>query len=45
MAKTLTLIYEGANEEQVKNFLKRTLVEAKKIQGVRVGISDGRFYS
>lgn len=43
--KTLTLVYEGANEEAVKNLLKRTLVEAKKISGVRVGISDGRFYS
>ncbi|MBL4846079.1 MAG: protein kinase [Planctomycetes bacterium] len=44
-AKTLTLIYEGANEEAIKNLLKRTLAEAKKIRGVRVGISDGRFYS
>ena len=43
--KAFTVIYEGSQEEQVKNFFRRTLAEAKKIPGVHVGISDiGKIY-
>lgn len=43
--KTFTVIYDGAHEEAVKNLLRKTLTEAKKIPGAMVGISDiGKIY-
>jgi len=43
--KTFTVIYDGAQEEHVKTLLKRALAEAKRIPGIKIGISDaGRIY-
>ena len=39
------MIYDGAQEEHVKTLLKRALAEAKRIPGIKIGISDaGRIY-
>ncbi|MCO5169482.1 MAG: protein kinase [Planctomycetes bacterium] len=41
----LTLIYDGPQEDAVRDFLRRSLTEAKKIPGLRVGVSDmGKIY-
>jgi len=43
--KTFTVIYDTSQEEHVKTLLKRALAEAKRIPGIKVGISDaGRIY-
>ncbi|MBX3467441.1 MAG: protein kinase [Planctomycetes bacterium] len=36
----MTLIYDGPQDDAVRDFLRRSLAEAKKIPGLRVGISD-----
>ncbi len=41
----ITVLYDGAQEEQVREFLRRSVAEAKKIAGVRVGVADvGKLY-
>ena len=36
----ITLIYDGPQEEQVRDFLRRSIAEAKKIPGLRLGVSE-----
>ena len=44
-SKTFTVMYDRAHEEQVINFFRRSLAEAKKIPGAKIGISDiGKIY-
>jgi eukaryotic-like serine/threonine-protein kinase len=41
----ITLIYDGPQEEAVRDFLRRSVAEARKIQGLKVGISEvGKIY-
>jgi hypothetical protein len=41
----ITLIYDGPQEEAVRDFLRRSVAEAKKIPGLRIGVADvGKIY-
>lgn len=43
--KTFTVMYDAAQEEQVVKLFRRTLAEARKVPGARIGISDiGKIY-
>ena len=38
--RTLSLIYDPAHEEAVATFVRRSITEAKKIPGIKVGITE-----
>jgi serine/threonine protein kinase len=42
---SITLLYDGQNEDAVRDFLRRSVAEAKKIPGLKVAVSDvGKVY-